>query len=68
VEYRGKEIIDTNICIKPMVTATHHQLLRLHKHYKNGLLPLSGGVLDQPNIYLEAMELIDGVLSDGNAS
>jgi len=30
----------------------------LHKHYSNGVLMRSGGLLDQPNYYLEAMEII----------
>lgn len=33
--------------------------MRLYTHYKNGLLPHAGGVMDQPAGYLEAMELIE---------
>jgi len=34
-------------------------LLRLYKHYKNNILPFAGGILDQPNVFQEAMEIIE---------
>jgi len=34
-------------------------LLKLYGHYKNGILPFDGGLLKQPNFYIDAMELID---------
>lgn len=46
-------------CLLPMITRETEYLLRLHQHYRAGHLPLSGGVLDQPNAYLQAMELLD---------
>jgi len=57
--------MESNTCIKPMVSAQHMQLINLHKHYKNGHLAVIGGILDQPNYYLDAMLLIDG-MSHGN--
>ena len=42
-----------------MMTADSHRFLRLYNHYKNGLLPQAGGICDQPNLYLEAMEMLE---------
>lgn len=39
------------------------QFLRLYGHYKNHLLPHAGGLLDQPNVYLQAMEIIEGAVN-----
>jgi len=39
-----------------MVTYQSSFFLRLNGHYKNGILPYSGGLLDQPAVYIEAME------------
>ncbi len=52
-------VIESNICLLPMVTAQTRRLLKLHQHYSNGLMLVSGGVIDQPNFYLQAMEIID---------
>jgi len=55
-------VIDSNVCLKPMITQASMFYLRMHSHYKNGVLPYSGGLLDQPAVYLQAMELIDSIL------
>lgn len=34
--------------------------MQLHRHYRNHHLAYAGSLLEQPNVYLEAMELIDG--------
>ena len=34
--------------------------LKLHIHYLQGNLAVVGGILDQPAVYLEAMEFISG--------
>ena len=31
----------------------------MYRHYKNGVLALAGGLLDQPNVYVIAMGVID---------
>lgn len=53
-------VIESDICLKPMVTEFSLTMLRLYGHYKNHWLPLSGGLLEQSNTYLQAMEIIDG--------
>lgn len=53
-------MVESNTCLLPMITDRSHTYIRLYRHYKNGLLPLAGGVLEQPNTYLQAMEIIDG--------
>ena len=52
-------VIESTTCLLPMITERSMSFLRLYRHYKNGWLPYTGGLLDQPNIYLEAMEIID---------
>ena len=47
-----------NSCPLPMITEETDFFLRMYKHYKNGILLIGGGLLDQPNKYLEAMEMI----------
>lgn len=49
-----------------MITASSHRFLRLHTHYKNGFLPEAGGICDQPNLYLEAMEFLEGTFNGIN--
>ena len=41
-----------------MVTAFSAAMLRLHPHFERGVMPVAGGLLDQPNIVVEAMETI----------
>lgn len=52
-------MIESNVCLLPMITADSHRFLRLHAHYKNGFLPHAGGICDQPNLYIEAMEFLE---------
>lgn len=56
----GPPEIESNVCFLPMITERSRFFLRLYSHYKNKHLVNAGGILDQPNIYLEAMELISG--------
>ena len=51
-------IIDSRVCLKPMITSSSYFYLRLYEHYKNGLLPFSGGLLDQPAVFIETMEVM----------
>lgn len=41
-----------------MVDSQSIFLLRIHQQYKQGLLLNSGGLLDQPAFYMDAMEFI----------
>jgi len=48
-----------------MITDFSHSLLRLHSHYRAGhMLCPDGkpGLLNQPNDYLEAMELLNQLM------
>jgi hypothetical protein len=55
-----KNVIESNVCLLPMITVESRFLLRLHEHYKKGHMARVGGVLEQPNFYLEAMEVAHG--------
>ena len=41
-----------------MITPASREWLRLHEHYRNGILPFAGGLLDQPHAYAEAMQVL----------
>lgn len=51
--------LESRTCLLPMITEESRQLMKAYAHYKNQLLPFAGGMLDQPAIFGEAMELID---------
>lgn len=55
-------VIESNTCLLPMVTDESRTYLKLNKHYKNGYLPHAGGLLDQLNPFITAME----IFPDGN--
>lgn len=59
----GNIEMEFTTCPKPMITPESSWFLRLYRHYKNHLLPHAGGLLDQPNAYLEAMEVIDAAVN-----
>lgn len=46
-----------------LITAKSLAMIQLHQHYRNAILPYGGGIYDQPNAYIEAMQIIDGRLS-----
>jgi len=52
-------VIESKTCFLPMITDLSMFFARLYRHYKNGILYHGGGFADQPNKYLEAMELIE---------
>jgi len=49
---------DLRSCPLPMISELSSFFLRMYQHYSKGVLITSGGLLDQPNKYLEAMELM----------
>lgn len=51
-------MIESATCLLPMITPQSRFLLRLFDHYKSGVLARAGGALEQPNYYLEAMEIL----------
>ncbi len=57
-------IYEGRVCPKGSIRPFERQMLALHTHYKNGLLPFSGGLLDQPHIFSEAMLIIEQVFAE----
>lgn len=51
--------LESRTCLLPMITEFSHQMLDLYGHYKAHVLPMAGGILDQPNIYSDAMRVIE---------
>jgi len=61
----GQRIIESRTCLLPKISNQSRYWLRLHVHYQNKLLPFAGGMLDQPEKFNRAMEVIERVFSDG---
>ena len=57
-----KGVIDSDVCLKPMITPFSYQMMGLYLHYEKGVLWQAGGISDQPAIYLHAMEIIGSVI------
>lgn len=66
-QWKIEGVIESATCLLPMVTSRSWLLLRLHGHYQNHILPFGGGLFDQPNAYIRAMEIIDeAIRADAN--
>lgn len=52
-------VIESRTCLLPMVTPFSDLMMSLYSHYQHRLLPLTGGILEQPNIYMQAMQVLD---------
>ena len=51
-------VIESRTCLLPMVTEESVELLRLYPHFERGVMPFAGGLLDQPNGFVQAMDVI----------
>jgi hypothetical protein len=51
--------LSSSICLRWLVTERSVQLLKLYNQYKQSILPLAGGWLDQPYLFTQAIETID---------
>lgn len=40
------------------------EVFRLYQHYKNNIMPCSGGLYDQTAVYLRFMEIIDRIVRE----
>jgi hypothetical protein len=49
-------------CPATFVNGPVSRILDLYPHYKNSILPKSGGLLDQSATFIEAVGVIDGVI------
>ncbi|HKQ24087.1 MAG TPA: hypothetical protein VJT81_06560 [Burkholderiales bacterium] len=62
--YQGETVFHSRTCPLPLITAASNSLVRLYRHYKAGRYPFGGGLLEQPNAYIEAMEVIESVSAE----
>jgi hypothetical protein len=61
-------VLESDICFRKRLTARSLLMLELYAHYKNGILPVAGGLLDQAFAYYHAMSVIDRWMrSNGDA-
>lgn len=49
----------SRVCPRWLVDERSGEYCRMYRHYKNGVLAYSGGLLEQPNVYVRAMGIID---------
>ena len=61
VKYPGGEIT-TRTCLLRMITDDSRFFMKLHVHYSSGFLAYSGNLLEQPNRYLRAIEIIGATI------
>jgi hypothetical protein len=64
IHVAGRPFLESRTCFLPMLTAQSHRLVRLHLHYRRGLLPHAGGIADQAQLYVEAMELLEQTFNE----
>ncbi|WP_144395668.1 hypothetical protein [Pleionea sediminis] len=64
VKRAGKIVVESTTCLLPMVSNRSVQFLNLFNHYKHHHLLISGGIAEQPNVYLTAMQIINGQLNE----
>jgi hypothetical protein len=53
-----KGVLTTRTCPRRLTDAESYEWLPLFSHYRAGHLLTSGGIMDQPAAYFEAMNLI----------
>jgi len=63
----GSNKFESAICFKPMITDKSHSFMRLHEFYSDNVMPFSqppygSGILEQPYIFMQAMEIIDNAM------
>jgi len=52
----------SKVCPRELITANTLVWFKWYRHYKNGLLPVTGGLLDQSAMYVEAMTVIEELM------
>ncbi|WP_157959212.1 hypothetical protein [Marinomonas shanghaiensis] len=53
------DVIESDTCLKPMITHQSNELISLYSHFQKNRFPLSGGLLDQPESFIRAMNIIE---------
>lgn len=57
--------LKSKTCLLPMVDPSIWDYFRLHTHFKNSVLFTAGGIMDQPNLYIQIMEQITEAMGNG---
>ena len=52
-------VIESDVCLLPMITERSLLFIKLHRHYQNRILFDGSGLMEQPNVYLEVMEQLE---------
>jgi hypothetical protein len=55
---------DSKVCPRYATPADAWPWMDLYRHYQDGHLLRSGGIEEQPALYLSVMRLIDGVVKE----
>lgn len=51
-------------CPLKLITEESYIYMRYYRHYKNGFLPVHGGLMDQATKFLKAMAIIDSAIEE----
>lgn len=62
VKNQGRVILESKVCLKGLADSRSNSMVRLFGQYQDKHLPFAGGTLEQPNYYLQAMNLIRGLI------
>lgn len=63
IDEQGQPFV-SEICPRRVVSNAAWELIALWRHFKQGVMPVGGGLLDQPAIYCRAMEFIDAAVAN----
>ena len=58
-------VVNSRVCLKPLINRWSSSIVGLYGHYSAGHLAVDGGVIDQPFVYLRAMEIISACHQKG---
>ena len=64
IKWNIPNVIESNTCLLPMVTDSTETLLKIYHQYKNHIMPMSGGFLEQPNYVVESMGIIERAINE----
>ena len=56
-------VVESRVCLLPLVSAASREWLRLHADWKAGFLPFAGGAMEQPAAYREAIMLVETLIA-----
>ena len=63
IKHHDRIVFESNVCLLNIPDDRAYHMIKLYNHYTKNFLPFEGGLLDQPNYFLSAMNVIQGAAS-----